>query len=73
MFKVGDGVICIDETFADGLEKGRVYIVSSVVDPLLAIKGMEEYSWYQERFKKIEDNAINRLLYPEVNWSNYEN
>jgi UDP-glucose 6-dehydrogenase len=72
MFKVGDGVVCIDEDFTDYLKKGEVYIVSAVIDSLLSVKGKENISFYHERFKRIEDNAVNRILYPEIDWGNNE-
>jgi hypothetical protein len=75
MFKVGDYVICIDnsDTYTyECLKLGKAYIVSYVFDRILAVKGAEDISFHHKRFKKIEDNAVNRILYPEVNWGNNE-
>ena len=67
MFKVGDYVVCINNNDSN-LRIGKVYTVEKVFIETLGLK--ERYqNFYKHRFKKLEDNAINRLLYPEVNWS----
>lgn len=65
--KVGDKVICVSKppnnTF---LVVGRFYIISEMYNTLLLVEGNDQHKFYHERFKKIDDNAINRLLYPEA-------
>lgn len=67
MFKIGDYVVCINNLDVN-LRIGKVYTVENVFGATIGLK--ERYqNFYKYRFKKLEDNAINRLLYPEVNWS----
>lgn len=66
MFKVGDYVVCINNNDVN-LRIGEVYTVEKVFTETLRPKG-RYLNFYKRRFKKLEDNAINRLLYPELDW-----
>jgi hypothetical protein len=75
MFKVGDGAIFIDDSdmYTDErLELGKGYVVSYVFGKLISVKGKEDVGFYHERFKRVEDNPVNRILYPEIDWGNNE-
>jgi hypothetical protein len=72
-FKKGDVVIV---KHGDYNERELIGLVRKVVlttndghvqlDKTLHKKYAYDYLYIQERFKKLEDNAMNRLLYPEV-------
>jgi hypothetical protein len=72
-FKKGDVVIVKHSDFN---ERELIGLVRKVVlttndghvqlDKTLHKKYAYDYLYIQERFKKLEDNAMNRLLYPEV-------
>lgn len=68
-FKVGDKVKCVKkEDFLITLTKGKIYRIIYVNDYLVHIindLGNEDY-FHETRFSHIDDNAINRLLYPEA-------
>ena len=65
--KVGDKVLCISKPPNNPfLIIGEFYIITYMDDTLLSLKGGSGYSFYHARFKKIDDNALNRLLYPEA-------
>lgn len=65
-FREGDYVLCVnDEETANEIQKGKVYRVKEVL--IYALKLHDHTTnFFKHRFKKIEDNAVNRLLYPEA-------
>lgn len=64
--KIGDKVVCISKHENNTeLIIGKVYTIKSFDKTFIRI-GVDLSGYYHERFKKIDDNAINRLLYPEA-------
>ena len=65
-FQEGDYVICVDDKdSANEIQEGKLYRVKEVLIYALKLHGIGT-NFFKHRFKKIEDNALNRLLYPEA-------
>lgn len=65
-FREGDYVLCVDDKeSANEIQEGKLYRVKEVLIYALKLHGVDT-NFFNHRFKKIEDNAVNRLLYPEA-------
>jgi hypothetical protein len=65
--KVGDKVVCVSKPETNvTLVIGNVYTIRYMCDTFVYVDGNLDRNFYPIRFKKIDDNALNRLLYPEA-------
>lgn len=80
MFKVGDLVVYVAHSVSHPTDKeifkiGKVYRVKKLgeINPnVLTLNNKHKINQvFSFQVKKIENNAMNRLLYPEVDWSKY--
>lgn len=65
--RVGDKVICIDQSGTMGIDKRQIYTIDVFYgDSLLSLKEETEYKHYFcDRFKLApKNNKLNRKLYP---------
>jgi hypothetical protein len=65
--KVGDKVLCVSKPETNvTLVIGNVYTIHYMCGTFVYVDGNLDRNFYFSRFKKIDDNALNRLLYPEA-------
>jgi hypothetical protein len=65
--KIGDKVVCLSIPENNSILKiNGVYTLTYVTSIFVNVfeSGTDDY--YRSRFKKIDDNELNRLLYPEA-------
>lgn len=81
MYKVGDLVVYVAHSVSHLTDKevfeiGRVYQVKGLGNfnpKVLFLNNNHKINQvFDSQVKKIENNAMNRLLYPEVDWSKYD-
>lgn len=68
MFKVGDKVVCIDDTSSNNrLKKGNIYTVLEVGSEYIKLKTDWEYSeYFKFRFKLAKSEILKRILMEET-------
>jgi hypothetical protein len=80
MYKIGDLVVYVAHSDSHPTDKevfkiGKVYKVKKLdeINPHVLILGIKHKinQVFDYQVKKLENNAMNRLLYPEVDWSKY--